>query len=88
MSAFKESQVVYIFFKLLVYVVTFEIFSEEELFETKNSNKLKKLFSQTHLTILNIKSCVNKLSIKMFIKEFKVTYKKMFLTLHRQHCPL
>ena len=52
------------------------MFSEEKLFETRNSNKLKNLFSQTHPTILNLKSCINKLSIKMFIKEFKVTYKK------------
>ena len=50
----------------------YKMFSEEKLSQTlQKSSKIlvKNLFTQTHLTVLNIKgNCISKLSIKMFIK--------------------
>ena len=52
-------------------VMTYKTFSEEKLSQAgqKNNKALISIFfTQTHLTVLNIKNCISKWSIKMFIK--------------------
>ena len=69
---FNESKMAYIFFNFSCYVNTYKMFSEEKLSQagqkTQQSSGIKSFYSNTPYGFEYEKNCINKLSIKMFIK--------------------